>query len=188
MRNSTNQLICSMTTYPGHMIRYGVCTNEPFQFDEIQNANNAIENSLYRRRSSTWPTVLVEDGIDTITNEVGMQEDIIVIKTEGNLDSDRFLMDSPLADCIISPDQSPGMETNEISQSQVNTIVYYLQVIYLFTVRNYLFIELWYTKFLVYNQEYSIYNKYIEFPNSYYITLAQTPNTFVRIRYTIYWE
>ena len=123
------QLICSMTTYPhlntipGHMLHYGVCTNEPFQFTEIQSANSAIENSLYSRRKSTaWPAVLIEDGIDN-TNEIGMQEDIIVIKTESNLDSDRYLMDSPLPDCIISPDQSPGMETSDISQSQVNAWV-----------------------------------------------------------------
>ena len=105
------------------MLHYGVCTSEPFQFAEIQNANTAIENTLYsRRRSFTWPTVLVED--ENVTNEVGMQEDIIVIKTEGKLDSDRFLMESPLPDCIISPDQSPGIETSELTQPQVNTIVF----------------------------------------------------------------
>ncbi|KAI6649110.1 Forkhead box protein O [Oopsacas minuta] len=110
-----------MTTYPHlntfhpQMMHYGVCTNEPFQFTDIQSVNNAIENSLYaRRRSSTWPTVVLEDGTE---NEVSIQNDI-VIKTEPNLDPDGYLMDSPLQDCIISPDQSPEMDCNDLSQPQ----------------------------------------------------------------------
>ena len=102
------------------MVHYGGCSNEPFEFAEIQNVNTAIQNSLStRRRSFTWPNVLIEDGLDSIKNEVSMQEDIILIKTEPNLDQERFLMDSPLPGCVISPEQSPGMESTDLSQPQV---------------------------------------------------------------------
>ena len=110
-----------MNTLPQHMVHYGGCSNEPFEFAAIQNENTAIQNSLYtRRRSSTWPNVLIEDGLDSIKNEVSIPEDIILIKTEPNLDPERFLIDSPLQDCIISPEQSPGMESTDLSQPQVS--------------------------------------------------------------------
>lgn len=100
------------------MVHYGGCSNEPFEFAEIQNANTAIQNSLYtRRRSSTWPNVLIEDSLDSIKNETAIPEDI---KTEPSLEPERFMMDSPLQDYIVSPEQSPGMELTDLSQPQVS--------------------------------------------------------------------
>ena len=110
-----------MTTYPHmnpmhpHMVHYEVCPDETFQLTEIQNANTAIENTLYRRRSATWPRAMLENA-ECLEGQNGMQDEVMINKMEVKMETEGYLIESPLPECIISPERSPSIDSSDLSQ------------------------------------------------------------------------